>query len=79
MFLGQIFVKNAQNDPRILFERSKSEKMKIGENAEMLVNSVKSGLFWSFKRQNSAAFQDINLKFCTHIHQQVFFHIYSGF
>ena len=32
MFLGQIFAKNAKNDPKTLFEASKSVKKQIQEN-----------------------------------------------
>ena len=32
MFLGQIFAKNAKNDPKILFEASKSVKKQNSEN-----------------------------------------------
>ena len=32
MFLGQIFAKNAKNDPKILFEASKSVKKYNSEN-----------------------------------------------
>ena len=46
---------------------------------EILVNSVKSGLFGHSKRQNSAVFQESDLKLSTHIHRQVFLYIYSAF
>ena len=32
MFLGQIFAKNAKNDPKTLFEASKSVKKQTSEN-----------------------------------------------
>ena len=32
MFLGQIFTKNAKNDPKTLFEASKSVKKQNSEN-----------------------------------------------
>ena len=32
MFLGQIFAKNAKNDPKTLFEASKSVKKQNSEN-----------------------------------------------
>ena len=70
--MGQIFVKNAKNGPRILFEQPKSDKNSKSENAEILVNNVKSGLFGHSERQNSAVFQESDLKFCTPIHRQVF-------
>ena len=47
--------------------------------AKILVNNVKSGLFGHSKRENSAVFQDINLKFYTHIRRQVFLHIIPVF
>ena len=43
------------------------KKMKIGKNAEIFVNYVKSGLLGHSKRQNSAVFQNSNLQFCTEI------------
>ena len=44
MFLGQILVTNAKNDPRTLFERPNWDKIENRKIAEILVNSVKSGL-----------------------------------
>ena len=52
-------------------------KFENRENAEILVINVMSGLFGHSKRQNSAVFQDINVKYCTHINRQVLVHIYS--
>ena len=79
MFLGQFFVKNAKitlehflNGPN----RTNSESRK---NAEITGNSVKNGRFQPSKHQNLGIFQDIYLKFCTHIHLAWLFHIYSGF
>ena len=49
------------------------------ENAVMARNSVKNGLFRPSKHQTSGIFQDIYLKFCTHIHLTGFFYTYSRF
>ena len=51
------------------------ENLKITD----ILKQHKSGLLWHSKRQNSAVFQDIAVKFCTCIHRQVLFHIYSSF
>ena len=67
MFLGQIFAKNVKNDHITLFEASKSVK----KNRKITVkyrNEVKSGCTY-LTRFISAIFQDIDLKFCTHIHE----------
>ena len=45
MFLGQIFAKNAKNDPRTLFEASKSVKNKIRKITVKSRNDVKSACF----------------------------------
>ena len=63
MFLGQLFAKTTKNDLKTLFEKSKLvKKIKIS----------KMGKFGCFKHvlcHNSAIFEDIDLKFCTHVHQ----------
>ena len=61
MFLGQIFAKNAKNDPNTLFEVRKIT-VKSGTD-------VKSACFWRVLCYISAIFEDIDLKFCTHIHE----------
>ena len=48
-------------------------KRKIFECRENAENSVKNGSFRPSKHQNSVIFQDIYLKFCTHIHRTGFF------
>ena len=51
------------------FEASKSVK-----NQKIVVKSqnyVKSACFWHGLYHNSAIFEDIELKFCTHIHQSL--------
>ena len=61
MFLGQLFAKNTKNDTKTLFEKSKSVK-----------KTSKMGKFGSFQHvlcRNSVICEDIDLKFCTHIHQ----------
>ena len=45
MFLGQIFAKNAKNDPKTLFEASKSVKNKIRKITVKSRNDVKSACF----------------------------------
>ena len=45
MFLGQIFAKNAKNDPKTLFEASKSVKKKIRKITVKSRNDVKSACF----------------------------------
>ena len=46
MFLGQIFAKNAKNDPKTLFEASKSvKKKKIRKITVKSRNDVKSACF----------------------------------
>ena len=48
MFLGQIFAKNAKNDPKTLFEASKSvKKNKIRKITVKSQNDVKSAFFTS--------------------------------
>ena len=46
MVLGQIFAKNAKNDPKILFEASKSVKNTIRKITVKSQNDVKSACFW---------------------------------
>ena len=46
MFLGQIFTKNAKNDPKTLFEASKSVKNKIRKITVKSRNDVKSACFF---------------------------------
>ena len=45
MFLGQIFAKNAKNEPKTLFEASKSVKNKIRKITVKSRNDVKSACF----------------------------------
>ena len=73
MFLDPIFVKTAKSDPRTAFKRPKLTSFENREIAEILVKSVKIGLFGYSKRQNSTVFQDMSLKFCTRSHRQVLF------
>ena len=67
------FRQEHENDPRRVFEWSKSDTIWKYENSEILVNSVKSGIFRHSKWQDWAVFQDVNLKFCTHIIQTCYF------
>ena len=45
MFLGQIFAKNAKNDPKTLFKRQNRSKNKIREITVKSRNDVKSACF----------------------------------
>ena len=70
MFLGQIFAKNAKNDPKTLFEALKSvKKIKVRKITVKSRNDVKSARFLHVLCHISAIFEDIDLKFCAHIHQ----------
>ena len=40
MFLGQLFAKNTKNDPKTLFEKSKSAKNKNSENGQIWLFST---------------------------------------
>ena len=79
MFLGQIFFKNAKNDPKTLFNSpNRTKKNENQKNVKILINSVKSDRFGHSERQNSAAFEDSDLKVRTGILQQVFLYTYYG-
>ena len=69
MFLDQIFAKNAKNEPKTLFEASKSVKKQNSEITVKSRNDVKSACFLHVLCYISAIFEDIDLKFCTHIHE----------
>ena len=45
IFLGQVFARNAKNDPITLFEASKSVKNKIRKISVKFPNDVKSACF----------------------------------
>ena len=63
MFLGQIFANNTKNDAKTLFEKPKLvKKIKIAKMG-------KFGCFQHVLCHNSAIFEDIDLKFCTHNYQ----------
>ena len=82
MFIGQIFAKNAKNDPKTLFDASKSvKKIKLGKSWYTR-NYVKNACFWHVLCHISAIFEDIDLNFCAHIHQPLFcniWYIFSNF
>ena len=63
MFIGQIFAKNTKNDPKTIFE-----KIKIGQKTK-IAKMGKFGCFQHVLCHNSAIFEDIDLIFCTHMHQ----------
>ena len=69
MFLGQIFAKNAKNDTKTLLKRQNRSKNKIRKITVKSRNDVKSPCFWHVLCYISAIFEDIDLKFCTHIHE----------
>ena len=79
MFLGQIFAKNAKNDPKTLFEASKSVKKQNSENHGKVPKWREKGLFLTFLCYISAIFEDIDLKFCTHILETLPSNICYGF
>ena len=56
VFWGRIFVENVINDPRTLFERRNRTKIGNRKNAEILVNSVKSGLLGHLKTAEISRF-----------------------
>ena len=68
MFLGQIFAKNAKNDPKTLFEASKSVKKQNSENHGKIPKWRESACFWHLS-YISAIVEDIDSKFCTNIHE----------
>ena len=69
MFLGQIFAENAKNEPKTLFEASESVKKKIRKMTVKSRNDVKSACFRHVLCHISAIFEDIDLEFCTYIHE----------
>ena len=73
MFLGQIFAKIAKNEPQ---NRSKNKIRKITVKSR---NDVKSACFWHVLCYISAIFEDIDLKFCAHIHETLPSNICHGF
>ena len=79
MFLSQIFTKNAKNDPKTLFEASKSVKKQIRKITVKSRNDVKSACFLHVLCYISAIFEDIDLKYCTHIHETLPSNICYGF
>ena len=79
MFFGQIFVKNAKMTLEHFLNGPNRTKIENPENAEILVNNIKSCRFGHSERQNSAVFEDSDLKFCTQILQQVSLYTYSVF
>ena len=79
MFLGQIFAKNAKNDPKTLFEGQNQSKTKIRKITVKSRNDVKSACFLHVLCYISAIFEDIDLKFCTHIHETLPSNICYGF
>ena len=79
MFLGQIFAKNAKNDPKHFLKHQKRSKNKIRKITVKSRNDVKSVCFWHVLCHISAIFEDINLKFCVHIQQPLPSNILYGF
>ena len=79
MYLCQIFVKNAKMTLELYLNGQNRKKFENWENAEILVITVKVAFFGHSKRQNSAVFQDRDLKFCAFIYLQAFFYTYSVF
>ena len=79
MFLGQIFAKNAKNDPKHFLKRQNRSKNKIRKITVKSRNDVKNAYFWHVLCYISAIFEDIDLKFCTHIHETLPSNICYGF
>ena len=79
MFLGQIFAKNAKNDPKHFLKRQNRSRKKIGEITVKSRNDVKSVCFLHVLCHTSAIFEDIDLKCCTHIHLPLPSNILYGF
>ena len=68
MFLGQIFARITKTDPKTPFEASESVKNKVRKIMIKSRNIVKSVCFWNVLCDNSVIFEDVDFKFCTHIH-----------
>ena len=79
MFLGQIFAKNAKNDPKTLLKRQNRPKNKIRKITVKSRNDVKSACFWHVLCYISAIFEDIDLKLYTHINETLPPNICYGF
>ena len=79
MFLGQFFEKNAENDPKTLLKRQNRSKNKIRKITVKSRNDVKNARFWHVLCYISSIFEDIDLKFCTHIHETLPSNICYGF
>ena len=73
MFLGQIFAKNTKNDPKTFFE-----KAKIGQKIK-ITKMDKFGCFQHILCHNSVIFDDIDSKFCAHMHQPLPSNILDAF
>ena len=79
MFLVRFSATTQKTTPEHFLNGPNRTKIENRKNAEILVNSVKSGRFGHSERQNSAVFKDSDLNVCTHILQQVFFYTYIAF
>ena len=79
MFLGRIFTKNAKNDSKHFLKRQNRSKNKIRKITVKSRNDVKSACFLHVSCYISAIFEDIDLKFCTHIHETLPSNILFGF
>ena len=75
MFLGQMFANNAKITLEHCFELPKTDKIWNRKSAEIRVNDVNVAFFGILNGKTQLFFQDVKLKFCTHIHRQAFFHI----
>ena len=73
------FHKERENDPKTLFEASKSVKNKIRKITVKSRNDAKSACFLHVLCYISAIFEDIDLNFCTHIHETLPSNICYGF
>ena len=79
IFLGQIFAKHGKSDSETLFETSKSVHNKIRKMAFKSRNDMKTACFLHVFCHNSAIFENIDLTFCTHIHEPLSYNMLYGF
>ena len=79
MFLGSFSLRTRKMTLEHFLNGRDRTKFENRENVEIAGISVKNVLFRPSKYPNSAIFQDVYMKFCTHIHLTGVFHIHSGF
>ena len=72
-----VFIKNDKMTLKHFLSGPNRTTFENHENAEIPANSLKNGHLRPSKCHKLSIFQDIDLKFCAHIHLRGFFHIYS--